>query len=75
MEAEFVEGDIIIVNPHVETKPGDFVVVKNDDNGEATFKHLRKYGETIFSILSIQSMRILSLRRGQSDCGEGGYTC
>jgi len=47
MEAEFVEGDIIIVNPHVEAKPGDFVIVKDDDNGEATFKQLRKYGETI----------------------------
>jgi len=29
-------------------KPGDYVIVKNDDNGEATFKQLRKYGETIF---------------------------
>jgi SOS-response transcriptional repressor LexA len=47
MEPEFVAGDLVIVNPHLETKRGDFVIVKNDDNGEATFKQLRKYGETI----------------------------
>jgi len=47
MEPEFVEGDIIIVNPHIEARPGDFVIVRNDDNDEATFKQLRKYGKTI----------------------------
>jgi len=45
MEPEFVENDIIIVNPHMEAKQGDYVIVKND-NGEATFKQLRKYGDT-----------------------------
>jgi phage repressor protein C with HTH and peptisase S24 domain len=34
MEPEFVTGDIIIVNPHIEAKPGDYVIVKNEDNGE-----------------------------------------
>lgn len=47
MEPEFIAGDVVIVNPHVEAKPGDYVIVKNDDKGEATFKQLRKYGETI----------------------------
>jgi len=47
MEPEFVEGDIIIVNPHIAPKPGDFVIVKNEENGEATFKQLKKYGETL----------------------------
>ncbi len=46
MEPEFHDGEIIIVNPHVEAQPGDFVVVKNEDNGEATFKQLKKYGDT-----------------------------
>ncbi len=46
MEPEFFDGDIIIVNPHVEAKPGDFVIVRNEDNGEATFKQLKKYGDT-----------------------------
>jgi SOS-response transcriptional repressor LexA len=46
MEPEFVEGDIIVVNPHVSPKPGDFVIVKNEDNDEAIFKQLKKYGDT-----------------------------
>jgi SOS-response transcriptional repressor LexA len=46
MEPEFKEGEIVIVNPHLETKPGGYVIVKNDDSGEATFKQLKKYGET-----------------------------
>jgi SOS-response transcriptional repressor LexA len=47
MEPEFVEGDIIIVNPHVAPRPGDYVIVKNEDNGEATFKQLKRYGDTL----------------------------
>jgi len=43
MEPEFREGEIIIVNPHVEAAPNDFVVVKNK-NEEATFKQLKRYG-------------------------------
>lgn len=46
MEPEFQEGEIIIVNPHVEAKAGDYVIVKNEENGEATFKQLKKYGDT-----------------------------
>ncbi len=45
MEPEFKEGEIVIVNPHVEAKSGDYVVVKNDEE-EATFKQLKVYGET-----------------------------
>jgi SOS-response transcriptional repressor LexA len=47
MEPEFHEGEIIIINPHIEAKPGDFVIVKNDDTEEATFKQLKKYGDTL----------------------------
>ena len=45
MEPEFREGDVVIVNPHVEAKPGDYVIVKNDEE-EATFKQLKNYGDT-----------------------------
>ncbi|MBI4824774.1 MAG: helix-turn-helix domain-containing protein [Nitrospirae bacterium] len=43
MEPEFKEGEVIIVNPHIEATLNDFVVVKNK-NQEATFKQLKKYG-------------------------------
>jgi SOS-response transcriptional repressor LexA len=43
MEPEFKEGEVIIVNPHVEAVPNDFVVVKNK-NEESTFKQLKRYG-------------------------------
>jgi len=46
MEPEFNEGEIIVINPHVEAQPGEFVIVKNEDKGEATFKQLKKYGNT-----------------------------
>ncbi len=45
MEPEFKEGEIVIINPHVGAKPGDYVIVKNDEE-EATFKQLKVYGET-----------------------------
>lgn len=44
MEPEFKDRDIIIVNPHIEASPNDYVVVKNV-NGEAMFKQLKKYGQ------------------------------
>lgn len=27
-------------------EPEDYVIIKNDDSGEATFKQLKRYGET-----------------------------
>jgi len=42
---EFNEGEIAIINPHLEVRSGDYVVVKNDED-EATFKQFKKYGET-----------------------------
>lgn len=45
MEPEFIEGDIIIVNPHIKPEHKDYVVVTNDE-GEATLKQLKKYGRT-----------------------------
>lgn len=43
MEPEFIEGDIIIIDPHVTPNPGDYVIAKNDE-GEATLKQLKQYG-------------------------------
>lgn len=40
MEPEFSEGDIILVDPAEEAASGDFVVVRLDDEAEATFKQL-----------------------------------
>jgi SOS-response transcriptional repressor LexA len=46
MGPEFNDGEIIVINPNVEAKPGDFVIVKNEDKDEATFKQLKIYGGT-----------------------------
>ena len=46
MEPEFAEGNVIIVNPHIEAVPGDFVIVKNGGE-EAILRQLKKYGRTL----------------------------
>lgn len=43
MEPEFPEGCIIIVEPDMEPRHGDYTIVKNG-NGEATFKQLIQDG-------------------------------
>ncbi len=40
MEPKFTEGDTLIVDPEVEARNGDFVIVRLDDAQEATFKQL-----------------------------------
>jgi len=46
MEPEFREGDVIVVDPDRQPQAGDFVVVKSDEEGEATFKkYVRLRGE------------------------------
>lgn len=45
MEPEFYEGDILIINPYLKQEHNDYVVVSNDE-WEATFKQLKKYGKT-----------------------------
>ncbi|MGO9016183.1 MAG: LexA family protein [Dissulfurispiraceae bacterium] len=45
MEPEFTEGDIIILDPHMKPNPGDYVIVRNDE-GEATLKQFKQYGQT-----------------------------
>ncbi|REE77920.1 SOS-response transcriptional repressor LexA [Pantoea ananatis] len=43
MEPEFVEGDLILVDPELSPQPGDYVVAKNGED-EATFKKYRARG-------------------------------
>ncbi len=43
MEPEFHDGDIIVINPYLKQENNDYVVVCNEE-GEATFKQLKKYG-------------------------------
>ncbi len=46
MEPEFREGDLIVVDPDRQPQAGEFVVVKSDEEGEATFKkYVRLRGE------------------------------
>lgn len=40
MEPRFTEGDTLIVDPEIEARSGDFVIVRLDDAQEATFKQL-----------------------------------
>ena len=44
MEPEFHDGDIIIINPYLKQEHNDYIVVCNEE-GEATFKQLKKYGK------------------------------
>lgn len=57
MEPEFVEGDVIIVDPELRPGPGDYVVAKNGSD-EATFKKYRargisENGEEIFELIPL----------------------
>jgi SOS-response transcriptional repressor LexA len=49
MEPEFVEGDIIIVDPERDPVSGQFVVAKNGE-GEATFKRFMMDGSRIYLV-------------------------
>lgn len=42
MEPEFIEDDLIIINPNIEAMSNDYVVVLNKNSNEATFKQLKK---------------------------------
>lgn len=64
MEPEFNEGEIIVINPHIETQPGEFVIVKDEDKGQATFKQLKKYGNTFVLHPLNPKYPDIELRRG-----------
>jgi len=43
MEPLFFEGEILIIDPEVQPQPGDFALIKKDQDGEAAFKQIKKY--------------------------------
>ncbi len=45
IEPEFHEDDIIVINPYLKQEHNNYIVVCNEE-GEATFKQLKKYGRT-----------------------------
>lgn len=45
MMPEFLEGDIIVVDPTLEAQNGDYIVIKDNESQQATFKQLKKYGK------------------------------
>lgn len=47
MEPEFVEEDVIVVDPEANIENGDFVIVADRDSNKATFKQYKKYGNKI----------------------------
>ena len=47
MEPEFIDGDIIVVNPDIEPLPNDYVVAIDLDCNRATFKQYKQYNDTI----------------------------
>lgn len=47
MEPEFRENDVVIVDPSIEPRNNDFVVIKSLKSNEATFKQFKIYGEKI----------------------------
>ena len=62
MEPTFIEGDLILVEPFAEPRPGDFVVARRDSDfstgTETTFKKYRtrginKYGNVIFELVPL----------------------
>lgn len=57
MEPEFKEGDIVVIDPDVVPRPGDYVVAKNHAE-EATFKKYRprgisETGEEVFELVPL----------------------
>lgn len=47
MEPEFKEGDLLIVNPNLEPRSGDYVIAKLVNENEATFKRLVLHDDLI----------------------------
>jgi SOS-response transcriptional repressor LexA len=43
MEPLFREGEVVMIDPEIQPQPGDYVIIKNDTEEEATFKQLKKY--------------------------------
>lgn len=46
MQPEFIEGDIVIIDPELSPQPGEFIVAQNE-NHAATFKKYRPAGTNV----------------------------
>lgn len=71
MSPEFVEGDVIVVDPAVVPRPGSFVVAKNGGE-EATFKKYRsrgvdQHGDDIFELVPLND-DYPTLRSDETHC-------
>lgn len=58
MEPLFHDGDLIIIDPTAESRPGDFVIARLIDEGQTTFKKLRvkgmnKEGQTVMELIPL----------------------
>jgi SOS-response transcriptional repressor LexA len=56
MYPEFSPGEVIYIDPEVEASNGSFVVVRQNNDSEATFKQLKVMGDTRFLQAVNQSM-------------------
>jgi len=43
MEPLFFEEEVLIIDPECQPQPGDYVIIRKDNEDEATFKQLKKY--------------------------------
>ncbi len=70
-EDSFAPGEIIFVDPDIEPLHGDFVVVRLDDSGEATFKRLLIEGKQrmLEAINPAWPERIMKVDGNASFCG------
>lgn len=55
MEPAFSDGDIVIIDPRIQPRPGDFVVAKLVDQDEATFKKYRPRGNGTIELVPLNS--------------------
>lgn len=58
MEPLFHDGDLIIIDPTAEPRPGDFVIARLIDEGQTTFKKLRikgmnKEGQAVMELIPL----------------------
>ena len=71
MEPRFYHGDILIVDPKVDPRHGDFVIAKRADSQSATFKQLIIDGdETYLQALNPDwPQRIIRITEAWHICG------
>lgn len=48
MQPEFVEGDVIVIDPRANPVNGNYVVVQDNESNEALFRQLRRKGSSVY---------------------------